>query len=62
MTISQGRHLNSTLHPTIQMSEQTVFRFMVLSFGTVYPKTSDSASLSVFKKRCIEFIHKDTSI
>ena len=39
MTISQGSHLNFTLHLTIQMSEHIVFRFMVLNFETVYPKT-----------------------
>ena len=39
MTISQGSHLNFTLHLTIQMSEHIVFRFMVLNFETVYPMT-----------------------
>ena len=50
MTISQGRHLNFTLHPIIQISAQIVFRFMVLNFGTVYPKTLQIQHLSQYLK------------
>ena len=39
MTISQGSHLNFTLHLTIQLSEHIVCRFMVLNYETVYQKT-----------------------
>ena len=48
MTMSQGRHLNFTLHPIIQMSEQIVFRFTVLNFGTVYSKTLQIQHLSQY--------------
>ena len=50
MTISQGRNLNFTLYPIIQMSEQIVFRFMILNFGTVYPKTLQIQHLSQYLK------------
>ena len=50
MTISQGRHLNFTLHPIIQMSEQIVFRFTVLNFGTVFPKTLQIQHISQYLK------------
>ena len=38
------------LHPTIEMSEQIVFRFMVLNFGTVYPQTLQFQHLSQYLK------------
>ena len=53
MTISQGRHLNFTLHLTIQMSEHIVFRFTVQNFGTVYsnfPKTLQIQHISQYLK------------
>ena len=46
MTISQGRHLNFILHLIIQMSEEIIFRFTVLNFGTVYPETLQIQHLS----------------
>ena len=53
MTISQGRHLNFTLHAIIQMSEQIVFRFMVLNFGIVYPKTLQIQHLFQYLKHYV---------
>ena len=52
----------SKLHLTLQLSERRVFRFTVLNFETVSPKTLQIQNhLSQYlQKRCIKFMHKTT--